>query len=138
MLNHVTLMGRLVADPNLKQTPSGLSVANFRLAVDRDFADKATGEREADFIDIVAWRGTADFVQKYFSKGRMAVVSGRIQSRRYTDKDGNNRTAVEVVADNVYFGDSKKSGGNQDFPAGDMTDPFAGSALGAGDGDIPF
>lgn len=112
MLNKIFLMGRLVADPELKQTPSGVSVATFRIAVDRDFKNKETGEREADFINIVTWRATADFVSRYFAKGRMAVVEGRLQTRSYTDKDGNKRYVSEVVADNVYFGDSRRDGDN--------------------------
>lgn len=108
MLNHIVLMGRLTRDPELRRTASGLAVASFSLAVDRDFPSKETGERGVDFIDIVAWRNTAEFVSKYFSKGRMAVVSGRLQLRDWTDKDGNKRRSAEVVADNVYFGDSKR------------------------------
>lgn len=107
MLNHITVMGRLTRDPELRRTGSGVAVSNFTVAVDRDFADKQSGEKETDFIDCVAWRQTGEFVSKYFTKGRMAVVSGRLQIRSYTDKDGNNRRAAEVVADNVYFGDSK-------------------------------
>ena len=110
MLNHITLMGRLTRDPELRRTGSGTPVASFTLAVDRDFGGKDGGEKETDFIDIVAWRNTAEFVSKYFTKGRMAVVSGRLQIRGWTDKDGNKRKTAEVVADNVYFGDSKNSG----------------------------
>lgn len=109
MLNHITLMGRLTRDVELRRTGSGVPVASFAIAVDRDFADKQSGEKETDFIDIVAWRSTADFVSKYFSKGRMIVVSGRLQIRNWTDKDGNKRRTAEVVADNCYFGDSKNS-----------------------------
>jgi len=113
MLNHIVLMGRLTRDPELRRTGSGIAVASFSLAVDRDFGgNRETGEKETDFIDIVAWRSTAEFVSKYFSKGRMAVVSGRLQIRPWTDKDGNKRRSAEVVADNVYFGDSKRD--NQD------------------------
>ena len=107
MLNKIVLMGRLTRNPELRQTPAGTSVASFTIAVDRDFKSQ-TGEKETDFIDIVAWRNTADFVSRYFTKGRMAVVEGRLQIRPWTDKDGNKRKAAEVVADNVYFGDSKK------------------------------
>lgn len=110
MLNKIFLMGRLVADPESRQTPSGVSVTTFRIAVDRDFKNKDTGEREADFVTIVAWRGTAEFVSRYFTKGRMAVVEGRLQIRPYTDRDGNKRSATEVVAENVYFGDSRRDG----------------------------
>lgn len=109
MLNHITVMGRLTRDPELRRTGSGVAVTNFTVAVDRDFADKQSGEKEVDFIDVVAWRQTGEFVDKYFSKGRMAVVSGRLQIRSYTDKDGNKRRAAEIVADNVYFGDSKQT-----------------------------
>ena len=111
MLNKAFLMGRLVADPELRHTQSGIAVASFRIAVDRDFKDKDTGERKADFINIVAWRSTAEFVSRYFAKGRMAVVEGRIQVRDYLDNNGNKRYATEIVADNVYFGDSKKDDG---------------------------
>lgn len=109
MLNHIVLMGRLTRDPELRRTQSGIPVASFTLAVDRDFGSKDSGEKQTDFIDIVAWRNTAEFVSKYFTKGRMAVVSGRLQIRDWQDKDGNKRRSAEVVADNVYFGDSKKS-----------------------------
>ena len=108
MLNHIVLMGRLTRDPELRRTGSGIAVATFSLAVDRDFGNSATGEKETDFIDIVVWRNTAEFVSKYFTKGRMAVVSGRLQIRNWTDKEGNKRRSAEVVADNVYFGDSKR------------------------------
>ena len=109
MLNHIVLMGRLTRDPELRRTGSGIAVASFSLAVDRDFGSSANnGEKETDFIDIVAWRNTAEFVSKYFTKGRMAVVSGRLQIRNWTDKEGNKRRSAEVVADNVYFGDSKR------------------------------
>ena len=110
MLNKIFLMGRLVADPELKQTTTGLPVATFRIAVDRDRKNKETGEREADFVTIVAWRATAEFVSRYFTKGRMAIVEGRLQIRPYTDRDGNKRSATEVVADNIYFGDSRRDG----------------------------
>ena len=109
MLNHITLMGRLTRDPELRYTASNTPVASFSLAVDRDFAPREGGERQTDFIDIVAWRQTAEFVSKYFTKGQLAVVSGRLQIRDWTDRDGNKRRSAEVVADNVYFGDSKKS-----------------------------
>lgn len=108
MLNHITIMGRLTRDPELRRTGSGTAVAAFTLAVDRDFAPKDGGERECDFIDCIAWRQTGEFVSKYFAKGRMAVVSGRLQIRGWTDKDGNKRRSAEVVADSVYFGDSKR------------------------------
>ena len=113
MLNHIVIMGRLARDPELRHTQSGTPVATFRLAVDRDFKDKNTGERQTDWIDVVAWRGTGEFVSRYFSRGRMAVVEGRLQMREWTDKEGNRRTAAEVVADSVYFGDSKRDGDGQ-------------------------
>ena len=108
MLNHIIIMGRLTRDPELRRTGSGTAVASFTLAVDRDFSPKDGGERETDFIDCVAWRQTGEFVSKYFQKGRMAVVSGRLQIRSWNDKDGNKRRTAEIVADNVYFGDSKR------------------------------
>ena len=110
MLNHITIMGRLVRDPELRRTGSGVAVTSFTVAVDRDFGKNENGEKETDFIDCVAWRQTGEFVAKYFAKGRMAVVSGRLQIRPWTDKDGNKRRTAEVVADNVYFADSKREG----------------------------
>ena len=112
MLNHITLMGRLVADPELRRTGSGVAVASFRIAVDRDFAPKDGGERKADFISCVAWRQTGEFISKYFTKGRMIVVDGRLEMRDWTDRDGNKRTSAEVIVDNAYFGDSKRDGDN--------------------------
>ena len=108
MLNHITIMGRLVRDPELRRTGTGTAVASFTVAVDRDFGGRDGGEKETDFIDCVAWRQTGEFVSKYFTKGRMIVVSGRLQIRSWTDKDGNKRRTAEVVADNCYFGDSKR------------------------------
>ena len=110
MLNHIIIMGRLTRDPELRRTGSGVAVASFTVAVDRDFGSREGGERETDFIDCVAWRQTGEFVSKYFTKGSMIVVSGRLQIRGWTDKDGNKRRTAEVVADNVYFGDSKREG----------------------------
>ena len=112
MLNHITIMGRLVRDPELRRTGSGIAVASFTVAVDRDFGGRDGGEKETDFIDCVAWRQTGEFVSKYFTKGRMIVVSGRLQIRSWTDKDGNKRRTAEVVADNCYFGDSKRDSDN--------------------------
>ena len=114
MLNHIAIMGRLTRDPELRRTGSGLPVASFTVAVDRDFGKNENGEKETDFIDCVAWRNTAEFVSKYATKGRMVAVSGRLQIRSWTDKDGNKRRTAEVVADNVYFGDSRRDneGGN--------------------------
>ncbi|MGM9557644.1 MAG: single-stranded DNA-binding protein [Oscillospiraceae bacterium] len=123
MLNHIVLMGRLTRDPELRRTGSGVAVASFTLAVDRDYAAQGA-EKETDFVDIVAWRNTAEFVSRYFTKGRMAIVSGRLQIRNWTDKDGNKRRSAEVVADNVYFGDSKRDGASA--PAGfDQTPSYA-------------
>jgi single-strand DNA-binding protein len=115
LLNHLTIMGRMVRNPELRRAGSGIAVTSFTVAVDRDFTSRDSGERETDFIDCVAYRQVGEFVDKYFTKGRMAVVSGRLQIRSWTDKDGNKRRTAEVVADNVYFGDSKReesSGGN--------------------------
>ena len=108
MLNHIVIMGRLTRDPELRRTGSGTAVASFSVAVERDFGKNENGEKETDFIDCIAWRQTGEFVSKYFTKGRMIVVSGRLQIRSWTDKDGNKRRTAEVVADNVYFGDSKR------------------------------
>ena len=116
MLNHITIMGRLTRDPELRRTGSGTAVASFTVAVDRDFGGKDGGEKETDFIDCVAWRQTGEFVSKHFTKGRMAVVSGRLQIRSWTDQHGNKRKTAEVIADNVYFGDSK-SDSNSTRPA---------------------
>ena len=118
MLNKIFIMGRLTRDPELRRTQTGTPVASFSLAVDRDFKDKSTGERTTDFIDVVAWRQTGEFVSRYFTKGRMAVVEGRLQMRDWTDKDGNKRRTAEVVAENVYFGDSKRDGDNGGFSGG--------------------
>ena len=109
MLNHIVIMGRLTRDPELRRTGSGIAVASFTVAVDRDFGGRDGGERETDFIDCVAWRQTGEFVSKYFTKGSMIVVSGRLQIRSWTDKEGGKRRTAEVVADNVYFGESKRS-----------------------------
>ena len=115
MLNHIVIMGRLVRDPELRRTGSGIAVASFRVAVDRDFAPKDGGERKADFIDCVAWRQTGEFISKYFTKGRMIVVDGRLEMRDWTDKDGNKRTSAEIVVANAYFGDSKRDGDGGSF-----------------------
>ena len=153
MLNKIFLMGRLTRDPELRRTQTGTPVASFSLAVDRDFKDKSTGERTTDFIDVVAWRSTAEFVSKYFTKGRMAVVEGRLQIRDWTDKDGGKRRSAEVVADNVYFGDSKRDGGdNSGYNPGYAPAPASHSAapsnfsasgsdfaeIGEDDGELPF
>ena len=130
MLNHITIMGRLTRDPELRRTGSGIAVASFTLAVDRDYSPKDGGERETDFIDCVAWRQTGEFVSKYFTKGRMAVVSGRLQIRNWNDKDGNKRRSAEVVADNVYFGDSKRDdqGGSSSYGG----NAYGGNSYGGG------
>lgn len=143
MLNRIVLMGRLTHDPELRRTQSDTQVCSFSLAVDRDY--KRDGEKETDFIDIVAWRSTADFVSKYFTKGRMAVVEGRLQIRDWTDKEGGKRRSAEVIADNVYFGDSKPKDSGSDVPAYDG-EPGAGfGAPPSGftpdfgdDGEMPF
>ena len=126
MLNHITIMGRMTRDPELRHTGSGTAVASFTLAVDRDFSGKDGGEKETDFIDCTAWRNTAEFVSKYFSKGRMAVVSGRLQIRNWTDKEGNKRRNAEVVAENVYFGDSKREESNGGYNAPNSGVPGVG------------
>ena len=131
MLNHIVIMGRLTRDPELRRTGSGVAVASFTVAVDRDFSGRDGGEKETDFIDCVAWRQTGEFVSKYFTKGRMAVVSGRLQIRSWTDKDGNKRRTAEVVADNVYFGDSKRdgdSGSSYSAPAGNSFGGYSAPA----------
>ena len=149
MLNHITIMGRLTRDPELRRTGSGVAVTSFTVAVDRDFGKNENGEKETDFIDCVAWRQTGEFVSKYFTKGRMAVVSGRLQIRSWTDKDGNKRRTAEIVADNVYFGDSKREGDSGSFysaptgsfggysaPASDPASDFA--MLDDDDAQLPF
>ena len=141
MLNHITIMGRLVRDPELRRTGSGVAVANFTIAVDRDVADKQSGEKETDFVDCVAWRNTGEFVSKYFTKGRMAVVSGRLQVRKWQNKEGENRYSTEVVADNVYFGDSKREEssdtyGGYNAPENPPAQDFA--MLDGDDSNLPF
>ena len=140
MLNHITIMGRMTRDPELRRTASGLPVASFTLAADRDFSNQNSGEKETDFIDCVAWRSTAEFVEKYFSKGRMAVVSGRLQIRGWTDKDGNKRRTAEIVADNVYFGDSKRDSDNGNQSSGyNQPSGFGNFApIGDDDAQLPF
>lgn len=151
MLNKVFVMGRLTRDPELRRTQSGTAVASFSLAVDRDYKTQS-GEKETDFFDVVAWRTTAEFVAKYFTKGRMAVVEGRLQVRPWQDKDGNNRRSTEIIAENIYFGDSKKdgSGNTGNYGAQAYTAPDGGYAAPTGgvyggfaeideeDGDLPF
>lgn len=138
MLNKIVLMGRLTRDPELRRTGSGTAVTSFTLAVDRDFKSQS-GEKETDFIDIVAWRTTAEFVGKYFTKGRMAVVEGRLQLRDWTDKQGGKRRSAEVVADSVYFGDSKKDVSNSDTSAPAPVDAHSEfEEIGTEDGELPF
>ena len=139
MLNHITIMGRLTKDVELRRTQSGTACANFTLAVDRDYPGKDSGEKETDFIDCVAWHKTAEFVSKYFSKGRMAVASGRLQIRSWTDKDGNKRRTAEVVVNDMYFGDSKKDSAdkfNNVFGNNQQTQDFA--VLDGDDDSLPF
>lgn len=141
MLNKVVIMGRFTKDPELRRTGSGTAVTSFSLACDRDFKSQI-GDKETDFIEVVAWKNTAEFVSKYFRKGRMAVVDGRLQIRDWTDKAGNKRTTAEVVAENVYFADSKRSESNdnqkENFNAlsGRISDDFA--PISEEDGEIPF
>lgn len=141
MLNHIVIMGRLTRDPELRRTQSGTAVANFTLAVERDYAGKDQSEKETDFIDCVAWRSTGEFVEKYFKRGRMACVSGQLQIRQWTDKDGNKRRSAEVVADNVYFADSKNAAENGSTGAAPATPaPAAGSfePVDIDDDELPF
>ncbi len=142
MLNKIVIMGRLTRDPELRKTQNGVAVTSFSIACDRDFKSQ-NGEKETDFIDVVAWRSTAEFVSKYFTKGRMAVVEGRLQIRDWTDREGGKRRSAEIVADNVYFGDSRPKEGQEEPPAppsdgfGKLPggfDPFSE----AEDGDLPF
>ena len=148
-MNHIVLMGRLTRDPELRYTQANTPVASFSLAVDRGYVSRDSGERQTDFIDIVAWRGTAEFVSKYFTKGQMAAVSGKLQIRDWTDKDGNKRRNAEVVADNIYFTESRKSRDGAGYsPAGQVSDssgytsaPITSSdfaELDDYDGDLPF
>lgn len=133
MLNNVVIMGRLTRDPELRRTQNGTAITSFSLAVDRDFKSQS-GEKETDFIDVVAWRNTGEFAAKYLAKGRMAAVEGRIQVRDWQDKDGNRRKSVEVVADNVYFADSKRDSKPQETPA--TNEPDFDEI--EDDGDLPF
>lgn len=139
MLNRIVLMGRLTRDPELRRTGSGTAVSSFSIAVDRDFKGQG-GEKETDFIDIVAWRNTAEFVSKYFTKGRMAVVEGRLQIRDWKDKEGNNRRSAEVIADNVYFGDSKRDGDavGGSYTGGQTAQSGGFNEIDEDDGELPF
>ena len=142
MLNDVVIQGRLIRDPEIKRTVSGTAVTSFTLACDRDFSNKETGDRETDFIDCVAWKGTAEFLAKYFSKGQMAVVLGRLQTRMYTDKDGNKRKTAEVLASHIYFGSDKKdksADGEADVVPIPINIDASDFELTEGDdGDLPF
>ena len=141
MLNTVIIMGRLTRDPEMRTTQSGVAVASFTLAVDRDFGGRDGGEKQTDFIDCTAWRHSADFVSKYFAKGSMAVVKGRLQIDNYTDNDGNKRKAAKVIADNIYFGDSKKDGtaGSQSDEAASFTPASSGFVpVDVDSGELPF
>ena len=153
MLNHITIMGRLTRDPEIRYTQSQTPVASFTLAVDRDFGNRDGGEKQTDFIDCVAWRQTAEFVSKYFTKGSMAVVSGRLQIRDWTDRDGGKRRSAEVVVDNMYFGESRRRDGDSgdsrsssyssygnSGSAGKSSAPAASAfaELDDGDGELPF
>lgn len=133
MLNKIIVMGRLTADPELRRTGTGIAVTSFTVAVDRDYSGKDGGEKETDFIDCVAWRNTGEFVAKHFTRGRMAVVSGRLQVRSYTDKDGNKRRTAEIIADSVYFGDSKNSNTGSIPAPGQSFAPYDVS-----DSELPF
>ena len=142
MLNRIVIMGRLTRDPELRRTQNGTAVTSFSVAVDRDFKSRESGEKATDFIDVVAWRQTAEFVCQYFTKGRMAVVEGRLQLRDWTDKDGNKRRTAEVLAEHVYFGDSRRDteAGAADTPP--PAEPGSGGAefaeLTDDDGELPF
>lgn len=153
MLNHIVIMGRLTRDPELRTTQAGVSVTSFTVAVDRDFGGRDGGERQTDFIDCVAWRSTGEFVSKYFHKGSMIVVSGRLQSRKWQDREGNNRTSWEINADNVYFGESRRDGDSSrdsysnntyssNYDSGKSSAPAPASntfvELDDGDGELPF
>ena len=138
MLNNVIIMGRLTRDPEKRTTQSGVSVASFTLAVDRDYS--GAEEKQTDFIDCTAWRHSAEFVSKYFAKGSMAIVKGRLQIDNYTDNDGNKRKSAKVIADNIYFGESKKSGGQNGGQNGDEIAPASAGfvPVDVDDGELPF
>ena len=154
MLNHIVIMGRLTRDPEVRYTQSQLPVASFTVAVDRDYSGRDGGERQTDFIDCVAWRQTAEFVNKYFKKGSMAVVSGRLQIRDWTDREGGKRRSAEIVVDNIYFGESKRDSSNSgsynansygsqptysnDSASKDSAPTGGFAELDDGDGELPF
>lgn len=138
MLNRITVMGRLVRDPELRRTQNNIPVCSFSVACDRDVKDKATGERPTDFIDIVAWRSTAEFVSKYLSKGRMAVIDGRLQLRDWTDREGNKRRSAEILANSVNFGDSRPKDQATPVPAGVPAGGYGGAEDMEAGGELPF
>lgn len=138
MMNHITLMGRLTRDPELRRTPSGTAVATFSLAVPRNFKDKDTGEAPVDFFDVIAWRHTGEFVSKYFTKGRMAAVEGRLQIRNWTDNEGNKRRSAEVVAENIYFADSAKDKDAANPKFSRATTPATADSEAEADSELPF
>ena len=152
MLNHIVIMGRLTRDPELRRTQSGFAVTTITVAVDRDYQSREAQERQTDFIDVVAWRSTAEFISKYFSKGKMIVVEGSLQSRKWQDKNGQNRTSWEVQANNVYFGESRRDNQGGDYPvpsyggasyaspAASYTAPDGGNGFAEleEDGELPF
>lgn len=138
MLNHVVIMGRMVRDPELRQLDNGTSVTSFSVAVDRNYVDKTTNERQADFLNVVAWRQTADFVCKYFQKGDMIALEGSLQSRKYTDKDGNNRTAIEIVASNISFCGGKNGGNANTVANNDAPATMVANAPSEDNDELPF
>lgn len=137
MVNNVVIMGRLVRDPELRQLDNGTSVTSFSVAVDRNYVDKTTNERQADFLNVVAWRQTADFVCKYFHQGDMIAIEGSLQSRKYTDKDGNNRVAIEIVANNVSFCGGK-NGGNANANTAGTSATMVANAPSEDNDELPF
>ena len=138
MLNHVVIMGRMVRDPELRQLDNGTSVTSFSVAVDRNYVDKTTNERQADFLNVVAWRQTADFVCKYFHQGDMIALEGSLQSRKYTDKDGNNRTAIEIVASNISFCGGKNGGNANTATTNDAPATKVANAPSEDNDELPF
>ena len=138
MLNHVVIMGRMVRDPELRQLDNGTSVTSFSVAVDRNYVDKNTNERQADFLNVVAWRQTADFVCKYFHQGDMIALEGSLQSRKYTDKDGNNRTAIEIVANNISFCGGKNGGNENAATTNDAPATMVANAPSEDNDELPF
>lgn len=138
MLNHVVIMGRMVRDPKLRQLDNGTSVTSFSVAVDRNYVDKTTNERQADFLNVVAWRQTAEFVCKYFHQGDMIALEGSLQSRKYTDKDGNNRTAIEIVASNISFCGGKNGGNENTATTNDAPATMVANAPSEDNDELPF